>query len=361
MLIEEAKEINIYYVRSRYTLTLSKGDYITQVTGSGEYKVGQSVAINATVGSYSGYTTKWSQWTSSNTNLISNKSVQNVTITMPAGNVTLTASATRSLSKYTVTCIDKVNSTSGTELGRTTWSADYGTTAYGSSAGSNTTLGKYYAGYYYSNCTSATVTTTGCTVYRIFTPAEYTITYNANGGSGTMTTGTKYTGQTYTIENSSFTAPSEYSVPNEYVFVGWATSKANASSGVVDYKAKSKYSSNSDLTLYAVWKCSSQKVSQTCKDTETITVTCGGTSFVESTEYSQASLGCGHFPEMTIQTCQKCRRELTIRVKCACGTKGGLGPTVCNNEIGTLCKTHNLTIGHSYTTCLHSKTEEHYY
>ena len=60
-----------------------------------------------------------------------------------------------------------------------TWTADYGTTVYGSTAGSSTTVGAYYTGYKYSSCTSATVTTSGATVYRIFVKVTYTITKGA--------------------------------------------------------------------------------------------------------------------------------------------------------------------------------------
>lgn len=61
-------------------------------------------------------------------------------------------------------------------FGRSTWKANYNTVAYGSTKGSNTSTGTYYTGYYYTNCTSATVSTNGATVYRYFNADTYTVT-----------------------------------------------------------------------------------------------------------------------------------------------------------------------------------------
>lgn len=69
---------------------------------------------------------------------------------------------------YTVTYIDIIDSTNGKELGRQTALKPYGSTVRGSEKGNNTTDNTYYKGYYYVNDTSATVTTNGATVYRIF-------------------------------------------------------------------------------------------------------------------------------------------------------------------------------------------------
>lgn len=69
---------------------------------------------------------------------------------------------------YIVTYIDVVNSTSGTVLGTTAKSMTYGASVRGADLGSSASDNAYYNGYYYSSDTSATVTTSGATVYRIF-------------------------------------------------------------------------------------------------------------------------------------------------------------------------------------------------
>ena len=82
---------------TKYTVTVAKGTGISSVTGGGTYAPGTSVTVNANL--LSGYT--WEKWTSNNTSLLPSSSNRSYTFTMPAGNVTLTASAV--VTKYNVT------------------------------------------------------------------------------------------------------------------------------------------------------------------------------------------------------------------------------------------------------------------
>ena len=74
------------------------------------------------------------------------------------------------------------------------------------------------------------------------TQKTYTVTYDANGGSGAPAKQTKTTGQTITLSSSKPTR-------SGYVFMGWATK----SNGSVVYKAGASYSADANVTLYAVW------------------------------------------------------------------------------------------------------------
>lgn len=78
----------------------------------------------------------------------------------------------------------------------------------------------------------------------ISTPTKYTISYNANGGSGAPSKQTKYQGVTLKLSN---TKPTR----SGYQFLGWATSSSATSA---TYSAGGSYTSNSSATLYAVWK-----------------------------------------------------------------------------------------------------------
>lgn len=80
--------------------------------------------------------------------------------------------------------------------------------------------------------------------------AKYTISYNANGGTGAPGSQTKWYGKNVTI---STTKPTR----NGYSFQGWATS----SSGGVSYGSGASYSGNANLTLYAVWNANTFTVS----------------------------------------------------------------------------------------------------
>lgn len=73
---------------------------------------------------------------------------------------------------------------------------------------------------------------------------SYTVTYNANGGSGAPTSQTKWKDQDLTL---STTEPTR----TGYTFLGWSTSKTATTA---TYSAGGKYTTNSAATLYAVWQ-----------------------------------------------------------------------------------------------------------
>ena len=86
----------------------------------------------------------------------------------------------------------------------------------------------------------------------------YTISYNANGGSGAPSDQVK-------AKDEDLTITSKQPTRNGYIFEGWATSKT----GNVKYSAGSVYSRNKSIILYAIWKKSDKK--------ETYTISYNGT------------------------------------------------------------------------------------
>mgnify|MGYP001623005828 CR=1 FL=1 len=87
------------------------------------------------------------------------------------------------------------------------------------------------------------------TLYAVWTRITYTITYNSNGGSGTMSSTTKYYGTSVTLRANTFTRTG-------YHFVGWALS----STGSVVYDNQDTYSTNASDTLYAKWSANTYYV-----------------------------------------------------------------------------------------------------
>lgn len=79
--------------------------------------------------------------------------------------------------------------------------------------------------------------------------ASYKITYNANGGTGAPSAQTKWYGTNLKL---STTKPTK----TGYTFQGWATS----ASGGVAYASGATYSANTAVTLYAVWKANTYKI-----------------------------------------------------------------------------------------------------
>lgn len=81
------------------------------------------------------------------------------------------------------------------------------------------------------------------TLYAVWNQITYTVSYNANGGSGAPSAQTKKHGTALTL---STTKPTRAN----YTFKGWATS----SNGGVAYSAGGSYTANAAVTLYAVWE-----------------------------------------------------------------------------------------------------------
>ena len=76
----------------------------------------------------------------------------------------------------------------------------------------------------------------------------YTIKYDINGGTGnTPANQTKKYGDTIQITTDTPTRTG-------YTFQGWATTKAIADKGTVEYNSGANYNKDEDVTLYAVWK-----------------------------------------------------------------------------------------------------------
>ena len=93
-------------------------------------------------------------------------------------------------------------------------------------------------------------TMTATTSISVPAKASYTVSYNANGGSGAPSSQTKWYGTNITL--SSITP-----YRTGYIFQGWSTS----SGGGVAYNPSSTYSSNASITLYAVWSIITYSIS----------------------------------------------------------------------------------------------------
>ena len=82
------------------------------------------------------------------------------------------------------------------------------------------------------------------TLYAVWKANTWTVTYNANGGSGAPGTQTKTYGVTLKLSS---TKPTR----SNYNFKGWATTKTATTA---QYAAGANYTANAGATLYAVWE-----------------------------------------------------------------------------------------------------------
>jgi len=101
------------------------------------------------------------------------------------------------------------------------------------------TVTSTYAWSGHSSTASATVSVPAKT--------NYSITYNANTGSGAPGAQTKWYGETLTLSTATPTLEG-------YDFVGWSTTQSTPGSGTATYTAGGSYTANAAATLYAVWK-----------------------------------------------------------------------------------------------------------
>ncbi len=91
------------------------------------------------------------------------------------------------------------------------------------------------------------------TTKELRTAITYSVSFNANGGSGTMSSATVKQGNTYKLPSCSFTAPQYYH------FGGWGTD----ANGSTIYQPDASVTINSDRVFYAIWvQSASDKVTQ---------------------------------------------------------------------------------------------------
>lgn len=120
-----------------------------------------------------------------------------------------------------------------------------GYTFLGWSTSSSATSASYTGG------SSITVTSSGTTtLYAVWKADTYTVSYNANGGSGAPDAQTQ--NYPWHIQIST-TTPTRLG----YTFQGWATS----STGAVAYQPEDWYTSLVSVTLYAIWKAANSTLS----------------------------------------------------------------------------------------------------
>ena len=114
-----------------------------------------------------------------------------------------------------------------------------GYTFLGWSTSSSATSATYSSGGTYTANASATL-------YAVWKISTYTISYNANGGSGAPSSQTKTYNQTLTLSS---TKPTR----SGYTFLGWSKSSSATSA---TYSAGGSFTDNADTVLYAVWNSS---------------------------------------------------------------------------------------------------------
>ena len=165
-------------VKIEYTVSVNPNE--GTLTGDSSYQVISGETITIPEPTRTGYT--FIGWTVKGTD----SSINNNSFTMGSEDAEIIAQW--QINQYPVTYIDK--DINGNEIGRTTIMVDYDTLVRGSDIGSSDIDNAYHNQYRYVSDTSATVTTDGATVYRIFefceTEKESHLTWNDNNDADSL-------------------------------------------------------------------------------------------------------------------------------------------------------------------------------
>ena len=223
-----------------------------------------------------------------------------------------------------------------------------------------------------STATSATyqpgdsfTTNADTTLYAVWKANTYTVKYNANGGSGTMSDSSHTYDVSKALTSNAFTR-------SGYTFLGWSTSSTATSATYTDGQSVKNLTSTNDdtVTLYAVWHGHSytSKVTKaaTCTETGIRTYTCSGCSH----SYTEAIAATGHTWTAatctSAKTCSVCKatsgealgHSYTSTVtKAATCTTSGTRKYTCSRCSNSYTETIAAT-GHTWTaaTCISAKT-----
>lgn len=224
--------VKIYYDRNKYTVTFDanggSGNTVTQ-----EFYYGVIQALTENTYTFPGYT--FSGWATKADGTVTYTDSANYNAT---GDATLFAKWEVAPVNYTVEHYQQTISVGNnyTLFETETLSAPTGSATQASA--------KTYTGFTAQSFSQATVSGNGSTVVKIYYNRNtYTVTFDANGGSGTMSEQTFYYGVTQNLSANTFEREG-------YTFEGWTL----VSDGKSVYSDKESISDvATDTTLYAVW------------------------------------------------------------------------------------------------------------
>lgn len=246
---------------TKYTLSDDRNNiYFNNKATSATTVVKTNMALSHTVSSGGGWSTtnqtKIYSTTYTGTRTTSDQTINCAAKIAPIGSKESSVAFSSSyvipaLVSYTITY--NANGGSGAPTAQTKWQGTAltlssatptrtGYTFLGWSASSTATSATYSAGGSYTSNANATL-------YAVWKANTYTVTFNANGGSGGPSSQTKTHGTALTISTSKPTR-------TNYTFKGWGVS---AGSTTVSYASGSSYTDNAPITLYAVWELAYEK------------------------------------------------------------------------------------------------------
>ena len=244
------------YDATNYTLGVANGSTsaISSVSGGGTKAYGSSASVTANLASATGYTMAFSQWVSSNTGLLANSASRVYNFYMPAGNVTLTATGTKTANKYTYS-FDFMGGAGGTSSIVCTYDQKVPNITVPTRTGytfAYYSISQTGGGAWYWNSSGVTGETmkqiSNMQFYAYWTANNYTVTFDANGGTVDITS------KQVTYDSTYGTLPTP--TRTGYTFEGWHT----AASGGMQIETSTGVTITAGQTLYAQWTANAYTV-----------------------------------------------------------------------------------------------------
>ena len=226
-----------------YTIKYAGNGNTGGSTANTTCKYGSNCTLKTNGFSKTGY--HFTGWKIGSTNYNAGATVKNLT---SSSGGTVTATAQWAANTYTIKYAGNRNTGGSTANTTCTYGSNCTLRANGFTRTNYNFTGWKIGGTNYSaratvkNLTSTNGGTVTATAQ--WTLKKYTISYNANGGSGAPGSQTKTHGTAITLRG---TRPSR----SGYTFVGWGTS---STTHTASYQPGNSYSGNSNVTLYAIWK-----------------------------------------------------------------------------------------------------------
>ena len=257
--VGDVKSTHKYNVTAKFEIGFNYGGYNNNACPWSMNCAGQSKSGSSSFSVPSGYGS-WNYTTIT---------TQTFTITMDKSGASKTVSVSASISTgvnpATISASKSITLPAVTWINTITYNANGGSGAPPSqsySYGNDTTLsstkptrtGYTFLGWSLSNSATSPSYSAGqkwggtnegnYTLFAVWKLNTYTVSYNANGGSGAPSAQTKTYGKNLTLSS---TVPTR----QNYNFLGWSI---NQNASTAEYSAGGMYSTNSGATLYAVWE-----------------------------------------------------------------------------------------------------------
>ena len=249
--------VSVYYERVMVIIYID--DPVTSFTDNSDYGRYGATVMGLLLPTNTGYTiSSWKQILGTEETI-----VPSLPATYPAYDYTYTPVWTPISVPYTVYHMKQ-----NTDL--STYSTYDTETKFGYTGSSTAAIAKTYEGFTAQAITQETIAGNGSTEVIVqYDRNDYTLTYNGNNATLSVSESTSYDSFTYGVTDNLIGISTLGYTKTGYSFQGWATTRARADAGTIDYADGASYTIGAgNVTLYAVWRANEIEITIDLPDAE---------------------------------------------------------------------------------------------